>query len=119
MSAEADLRAALLAWPALVIKVPAARVSIDMLPADAVRPYIVFSKQSGTRDMGLGGALLASTDTIDVLCVGINRADSIAVAELVRAALDAIGQPSERSSAAYDADNDLEVEIVSTDWIAV
>lgn len=119
MSAESDLRAALIAYAPLLALVPAARISIDTVDATLQRPYIAFSKQTGTRDLALTSLALATTDTVDLLCVGETRLQSIAVADLVRSALAAIGQPSDRGAAAYDADNDLEVEIVTTDWIAV
>jgi hypothetical protein len=119
VSAETQLRAALLAHAPLVAVVPAASISIDAVLPTAARPYIAFSKQSTTRDLGLGNALLGTTTTLDVQCIGNSRAQAIQVAELVVAALDAAGQPSEQASAGYDADNDIEAEVVTVNWITV
>lgn len=119
MSAESELRDALLAHAPLLAAVPAARISIDAVSATAARPYIAFSKQLRTDDFGLDNTWLAAQSTIDIQCVGSSRANAIAVAELVRDALRIAGMPSERGSAGYDAENDLEVEIVTVDWFDV
>lgn len=119
MSAESELRAALLAHAPLLAAVPAARISIDAVDVSAARPYIAFSKQLRADDYALGGAWLATQSTIDIQCVGASRSNAIAVADLVRQALVLAGMPSERGSAGYDAENDLEVEIVTVDWFDV
>lgn len=117
MSTESDLRDALLAYPALVAVVPAARICIDSVEASAQRPYIVFSKQSVSHEFGADNTLLGEITQIDIQCIGSTRSNAISVAALVRAALIAAGSPSDRGSAGYDADNDLEVEVVGVDWI--
>ena len=117
MSAEADLRALLLAHAPLLAAVPATRISIDAVDPDVVRPYIAFSKQAGTPAFGLNNTLLGNTDTFDLQCVGSDRANAIAVRELVMAALVAGGLGWVGASAAYDPDNDLEVEVVTVDWV--
>lgn len=119
MSAESEVRAALLAHGPLVAVVPAARISIDTVDPQLPRPYIAFSKPQRTDDLSLSGAVLAVTSQIDLMCVGSNRANAIEVAELVRAALIAAQMPSDRSASGYDAENDLEVEIVTVDWFDV
>lgn len=119
MSAESELRDALVAHAPLIAVVPAARISIDAVLPTAAKPYIAFSKQQRGDELGLDGGLLAVQSTIDIQCVGSSRSNAIAVAELVRAALRAGGMPSDRGSAGYDADNDLEVEIVTVDWFDV
>lgn len=117
MSVESDLRAMLMAHAPLLAAVPASRISIDAVAQALPRPYIAFSKQGEQRELGLGNALLGQVTSVDIQCVGTSRADAIAVAALVRDALTAGGQPSESGSAGYDADNDLEVEVVSVSWI--
>lgn len=116
MSAEAEVRAALVAYAGLTALVPAARISIDSVQQGLPRPYIAFSKQNGQRFYGLDNTPLATIDTIDVQCVGSDRANAIAVREQVEAALIAAGVPPTGVSAGYDPDNDLEVEVVTVDW---
>lgn len=117
MSAEADLRALLVANAALLALVPAARITIDAVDQNAARPYIVLSKQSATPIFGLDNTLLAETVQIDIQCVGLRRPQAIAVREAVQTALLAGGQPWVATSAGYDADNDIEVEVVSVNWL--
>ena len=103
MSAESEVRAVLIAHAPLLAAVPSARISIDAVMPTATRPYIAFSKQQVAEDSGIGSS----------------RANAIVVAGLVRDALRAGGMPSDRGSAGYDAENDLEVEIVTVDWFDV
>lgn len=117
MSAESDLRAALLAHAPLVAAVPAARISIDAAAQDQPRPYIVFSVQTAEPTWGLGNALLGVVTSIDIQIVGRTRAESIAVRELVQDALLAAGWPWVRTTAGYDAENDIEAEVVSVNWM--
>lgn len=114
-SIEADVRAALLALPALAALV-STRVCIDEVPEDAPRPYIVFAKQSGNVDRGLDGVVHHETARIDIQCIGESRAQGIELAGLVREALEAVDQPADDFSAGYDPDNDIEAEVVSVDW---
>ena len=117
MSAEADLRALLVANAALVALVPVARITIDAVDQAAPRPYIVLSKQSSTPTFGLDNSLLAEAVDIDIQCVGTRRAQAIAVREAVQVALLAGGQPWAGTSAGYDAENDIEAEVVSVNWL--
>ena len=117
MSAEADLRAVLLAHAPLVAVVPAARIAIDAVPQDGTRPYIAFSTQTAEPTFGLSNALLGLVTSIDIQIVGATRAQSITVRELVQDALLAGGWPWVRSTAGYDAENDIEAEVVSVNWM--
>lgn len=119
MSAESDLRDTLVGYAPLVAVVPAARISIDAVTVGAARPYIAFSKQQRADDFGLDNNWLGAQSTIDIQCVGSSRANAIVVADLVRDALRLAGMPSERGSAGYDPENDLEVEIVTVEWFDV
>lgn len=117
MSTESDIRDVLLDSAALLAVVPAARISIDAVQAGLRRPYIAFSKQGSTHEHGLDNTVLGAITTIDIQCVGTNRENAISVGALVRNALRTAGMPSDRGSAGYDAENDLEVEVVTVDWI--
>lgn len=116
MSAESELRAALVGYAPLLAQVPAARISVDAVPQGFTRPYIAFSKQGGQDELGLDNTLLAAVSTIDIQCIGTDRSNAIAVRDLVRTALQLAGMPSDRNSAGYDPENDLEAEIVTVDW---
>lgn len=117
MSAEADLRAILVAYAPLLAQVPVTRIVIDAAEQGDARPYIAFSKQSATPSFGLDNTPLGSVASIDIQVVGLTRSNAIAVRELVEAALLAGGQPWVAETAAYDPENDLEVEVLSVDWV--
>lgn len=119
MSAETALRAALLAHGPLLAVVPAARISINAVAPDAVRPYIAFAKQQQQDERGLDGTLHASTAVIDVQCIGLSQDNAIATGALVRDALAAAGQPAEAGTAGYDEEHDLPVEVVTVNWLTV
>lgn len=119
MSAESELRAVLTGHAPLIAQVPATRISIDAVLPTVARPFVAFSKQQRSDELGLDGGLLAVQSTIDIQCVGSSRSNAIVVADLVRDALRAAGMPRDRGSAGYDAENDLEVEIVTVDWFDV
>lgn len=119
MSAESDIRDVLVAYAPLSFIVSAGSISIDAVDADAPRPYIAFSKSGTQRDLGLDNGVLAETRTVDIQCIGINRAQSIQIADLVFDALQVAGNPSDRGGAAYDGDNDIELEVVTVDWVTV
>lgn len=119
MSAESEARAALVAHAPLLAVVPATRISIDAVAQGETRPYITLVKQAEQRDLALDNTVLAVTTTLDVQCIGTDRPNAIAVADLVRAALAAAGMPSDRGGGAYDPENDLEVEVVTVDWFDV
>lgn len=126
MSAESQLRDVLVADAALLAglgtvsgKTAQQRICIDAVPQDFPCPYIVFSKQSTGDELGCDNTLLAELATIDVQCVGTNRSNAIAIRDLVRAALRNAGTPSDRGSAGFDAENGLEVEVVTVDWYVV
>lgn len=116
MSAESELRAALVADTTLLGLVPATRISIDAVAQGLTRPYIAFSKQATEVVYGLDGLAQARRTTIDVQVIGSSRSNAIAVRERVEAVLAAIGVPAENVSAGYDPDNDLEAEVVTIDW---
>ncbi len=116
MSAEHELRAALVAWAPLVAVVPAARISVDSVPPGTARPYIVFVKQRSVRHGGLDGSVHARQTSIDVQIVGSSREQALQVRDLVETALDAQDVPWEDNSSGYDPDTDVEAEVLSVDW---
>lgn len=117
MSAEQSVRDILVASGPLVAVVPATRISLDAVAQSLPRPYIVLSKQPVQTTFGLDNTVLARTSPIDIQCIGISRVNAVAVRELVEAALLGAGLPWSGSTAGYDAENDLEAEVVSVDWI--
>ena len=122
MSAEADLRAALLAHAPLLSAVPAARIAIDAVAPGEAKPYIAFALQAHNPAFGLNNTLLGATDSIDIQCVGGSpdtegRSTAIAVRELVKDALLAAGHTWAATAAAYDGELDIEVEVVTVDWV--
>src|SRR5512143_572751 len=119
MSAESEIRSALVNYAPLTALVPSSRISIDAVDANAPRPYIAFSKQGVNRDLGLDNGVLAKTTTVDIMCIGTNREQSALIADLVFDALQVAASPADRGGAAYDADNDIELEMVTVDWIDV
>lgn len=126
MSAESELRAVLLADAALMTALGTVagvtapqRVSIDAVTTGYPRPYVVFSKQASADELGSDNTLLAEQATIDIQCVGSSRSNAIVIRDAVRSALRTAGVPSDRGSAGYDAENDLEVEVVTVEWFIV
>lgn len=122
MNAEAALRAVLLAHAPLLAAVPAARICIDAVPPKTATPYIAFSLQNSAPEWSSNNTPLGEVNTIDVQVVGgapdlQGRSTAIAVRELVKAALLAGGQPWAGTTAAYDDALDLEVEVVTVDWV--
>ena len=73
MSAESELRAVLTGHAPLIAQVPATRISIDAVLPTVARPFIAFSKQQRSDELGLDGGLLAVQSTIDIQCVGSSR----------------------------------------------
>ena len=116
MSAESELRALLVADVDLLALVPQSRISIDAVSQGLARPYIAFSKQSTEVSYGIGGQAHARRTTIDVQVIGASRANAIQVRERVELVLAAAGVPPENVSAGYDAENDLEAEVLTVDW---
>jgi hypothetical protein len=119
VSAESEVRDALVAHAPLIAVVPAASISVDGADQGIDRPYIAFASQGYSADLGLDNTLLGTATTLDILCVGETRADSIVIRDLVRDALLAAGLPSDRGNAGFDPELQLEVEVVTVDWFDV
>lgn len=116
MSAESDVRGWLLDHAPLLAVVPRKAIVFDAVDQQAPRPYIFLNKEREEPDWGLDNTLFGSDVTVSITVVGKNRAESIDVAQLVREALVAAGYPYDTGSAGYDADNELEAEVVLVTW---
>ena len=120
MSAESEVRAILVASASLLAALPAAAagVSVDVTPdANADRPFITFSKQYDRPIFGLDNTLLSRTQGIAIQVVGTDRANAIAVRELVENALLLAGLPWLDGAGGYDPDVDLEAEVLTVEWV--
>jgi hypothetical protein len=78
VSAESEVRDALVAHAALIAVVPAARISVDAVEQGLARPYIAFASQGYAADLGLDNTLHATATTIDIQCIGSDRAEACA-----------------------------------------
>lgn len=126
MSAETALVSALTSYAALTTwlgtvdgKAPDERICVDAVPQGFPKPYIAISQTGSNEERGLDNTLLGRITTFDIQVVGTERLNAIDGREHVRNALVAIGNPSDRGFAGYDPDLDVEVEVVSVDWIEV
>jgi phosphoglycerate dehydrogenase-like enzyme len=120
MSAESEVRAILIASSALLAALPAgaASIAVDQTPDENMpRPHICFSKQYDRPTFGLDNTLLSRTQGISIQVVGVDRANAIAVRELVEDALLAGGLPWTDGAGGYDPEIDLEAEILTVEWI--
>lgn len=118
MSAETDIRAALLAYAPLVAVVPTKRISLDMVTQGFPKPFIVLTKSGDVTTFGLNNSILGRVVTIDIQCVHTDRKSAIQVRELVESALLAASWPWSQITAGYDPDQGLEVEVVTVNWLS-
>lgn len=116
MSFEQEIGEALAAHAPLMALVGDEGLCLDEVPAEQPRPYVVYAKQNARVERGLDGSAHTEMARFDIQCVGETRAQTLALAAHVRAALEAAGQPPEDFGAGYDPDNDIEAETVSVDW---
>lgn len=116
MSAETELRALLLAAPAVAALV-GTRISADRIEQGAARPFVMFSRAATTPFATIDGALLVSQVQLEVQCWADTRAGADAVALAVAAAVRGTGLHAVTAqSAAYDPELDLEAATLSVDW---
>jgi len=118
MSAETDLRAALIAYAPLIALVPAKRISLDMVTQGFPKPFIVLTKQRDEIVFGLNNSILGRVVSLDIQCVHTDRLHAIQLREQVEAALLAANWPWEQITAGYDPEAGLEVEVVSVNWLS-
>jgi Protein of unknown function (DUF3168) len=121
MSIESDACAALLASPAVLALVGhhgGQHVYIDEVPEDVQAPYVVYSKPDEQIERGLDGSVHLRRARLEFQCVGGTRPLSIQLRNAVIAALEVAGQPPDASSAGFDEDSSVPVEVVPVDWFA-
>jgi len=94
--AAEDLRAALLAWPALVSLV-GDRVREDLAVESDAYPFIVFKQVDDIPHRNLDGSLHARQEVFQVESWGATRAQSAQVHRVVEAALAAAGMPPDQA----------------------
>jgi hypothetical protein len=115
MSLDTDLRTALAANAGLTVLV-GSRIVADRMEEGAPRPFIVFSRATTDYQTGLDGTVLAERATFDVQCWADTRASAEAVANAVKAILDADQRPILSRVSGYDAELDLEATLLSVEW---
>ena len=115
MSAETDLRALLLATPA-VTDLVGSRVAADRIEQGAARPFIVFTRTGTQRERTLTGQLIASNVALSVQCWADTRLVAEAVADAVDTALATQYQYAGDRSTGYDPELDLECAILPVEW---
>lgn len=94
MSSHALVQAALDAHAPLVAVV-GARIWPDLAKEGAPYPLVVFRRTRLERIIGLAGIVLGTDETFAVECWAHTRGDSVALSELVFAALDVAGLTAE------------------------
>lgn len=90
MSSHAIVQAALDAHAPLVAAV-GTRIWPDLAKEGAPYPLVVFKRTGLTRITGLANVVLGTIETFAIECWAHTRGDSVALSELVFAALDAAG----------------------------
>lgn len=120
MSAEATLRAELLAYAPLVALI-GNRIAVDKVAQNTVRPFVVFTRPETETFTTLDGIEHARRIVFELQCWGDTRSSAEAVADTVEAALRAStrepnGIPIEDRAAAYDPDLDMEAVNLTIDW---
>lgn len=67
------------------------RVRPNMMASEDAAPYIAFIRTNNVRDYGLGGVLLAKTETFNIFCWGVTPEDASALEDQVEPLLIAAG----------------------------
>ena len=116
MSAESDLRALLIAAPAVTTLV-GQRISADRIEQGTARPFVMFTRTATTPYVTIDGQVLASQAQLDIQCWADSRAQADAVGAAVTAAIRATTtQTVTGQSAAYDGELDLESTLLTVEW---
>ena len=116
MSVETELRAALVAWPALSALVGSSVTQNAMDPGKPV-PYVVFTCTHAP-EMGVDGAtLLGDVVTIELQCWAATAAAAASVAAAVAGCLASLAVPITGRATGYDAETNLDAEIITATWV--
>lgn len=115
MSAETDLRALLIAAPAVVALV-SQRIAADRMEQGSARPFIVFNRTGTQRSKGLDGTVHGVLVTLELQCWAESRAMAEAVAEAAQSAIEQAFHTVENRSAGFDSDLDLECALLTVQW---
>ena len=115
MSAESDLRALLVAAPAITALV-GTRIAADRIEQGAARPFIVFTRTATERTKGLDGTVHGVQAKFSLQCWADTRAAAEAVAEAVQTAIEAAFHTVADRSSAYEPELDLEAATLAIDW---
>lgn len=116
MSVETDLRAMLLASPAVTALV-GTRVVSDRMEEGAPRPFLVFTRTGTRYDEDLTtGAALGGTASIELQVWADSRSTAEAVADACEAAVRAADQEVLSRASGYDPDMDVESVVLMIDW---
>lgn len=118
MSAETDLRAALVAYAPLVALV-GQRVVENAIPEGSGLPYVVFTSQHAPVK-GLDGTVLVDEVSFAVECWAAGAIEADAVANAVQAAILAAGSDAEvvTRSSGFDGDLGLDATVLAVQWWA-
>lgn len=115
MSAETDLRALLLAAPAVTTLV-AQRIAADRIEQGAARPFVVFTRTGTERTKGLDGTAHGVQVTFSLQCWADTRLAAEATADAVEAVLEAAFHTVADRNTGYDPDLDLEAATFVIQW---
>ena len=115
MSAAADLRALLIATPAVTALV-GSRIAADRIEQGSARPFIVFTCTATERSKGLDGTVHGVQVTFDVQCWADTRAAAEAVGDAAQDAIEQAFQTIATRGSGYDADLDLEADLLTVLW---
>lgn len=114
MSASTDLRALLVAAPAVAALV-GSRVRADRAEQGDDLPFVVYT---GTAEpqRTLSGAVADTLHVFELQCWATSRAGAQAVGDAVQAALDGQHQYITARAPGFDESSDLECEILTCSW---
>lgn len=115
MSAEAALRAALLAAPA-VTSLLGQRVIADRAEQGDALPFAVFTRTATEHYTAIDGALLGARVALELQCWAETRAAAEALADVIQDAVRSARQLVTNRSATTDPSLDLHAAVLALEW---